>query len=137
MVRSSETLYVFKGVDFGAFLESRPDSKHQKDVCYHEIRTISSLTPHPNIILPSNTFITVRKIDDDRRAFLCGALYPFMEHGTLDDWIQDTKSTRARLPLISKAAWCFQMASAIVEESCKMSALSTSRQHMTKKFKKD
>lgn len=110
---SSETLYVFKGVDFGAFLESRADFEHQKDVCYHEIRTISSLPPHPNIIPPSNTFVTVRKVEDDRQSFICGALYPFMEHGTLDDQIQNTKATGARLPLIDKAAWCFQMASAI------------------------
>ncbi|KAL8809761.1 MAG: hypothetical protein Q9200_003131 [Gallowayella weberi] len=114
LVRSSETLYVFKEVDFGAFLESRDDFQHEKDVCYHEIRTISSLPPHPNIIPPSNTFVTVRKIgDDDQLAFVCGALYPFMEHGTLDDQIENTKSTGARLPLTSKAAWCFQMASAI------------------------
>lgn len=113
LVRSSETLYVFKGVDFGAFLESRADFKHQKDVCYHEIRTISSLPPHPNIIPLLDTFVTVRKIGDDQQAFVCGALYPFMEHGTLDDQIQNTKCTGARLPLMSKAAWCFQMASAI------------------------
>ena len=31
----------------------------------------------------SNTFGTVRKIGDDQQAFVCGALYPFMEHGTL------------------------------------------------------
>ncbi|KAL9127373.1 MAG: hypothetical protein Q9175_007746 [Cornicularia normoerica] len=111
--QSSGTLYAFKGVDFGAFLESRADFEHLKDVCYHEIRTISSLPPHPNIIPPSNTFITVRKIDNDQETFICGALYPFMEHGTLDDQIQNTKATGARLPLISKAAWCFQMASAI------------------------
>ncbi|KAL9019359.1 MAG: hypothetical protein Q9185_003345 [Variospora sp. 1 TL-2023] len=62
LVRSSETLYVFKGVDFGAFLESRTDFKHQKDVCYHEIRTISSLPPHPNIIPLSDTFVTLERL---------------------------------------------------------------------------
>ncbi|KAL8745462.1 MAG: hypothetical protein Q9190_002399 [Brigantiaea leucoxantha] len=113
VVRSSETLYVFKGVDFGLFLESQANFKLQKDVCYHEIRTISSLPAHPNIVAPSNTFVTVRKIDDDQQAFVCGALYPFMEHGTVEDQIQNAQATGARLPLISKAAWCFQMASAI------------------------
>ena len=110
---SSETLYVFKGIDFGAFLESRAEFEHQKDVCYHEIRTISSLPLHPHIIPPPTTFVTVRKIDDHQQAFICGALYPFMEHGTLDDQIQNTKATGARLPLTNKAAWCFQMTSAI------------------------
>ncbi len=110
---SSKTLYVFKGVDFGAFPESRAHFQHQRDVCYHEIQTILSLPKHPNIIPPPNTFVTVRKIGDDQQAFICGALYPFMEHGTIDDQIQNTKAAGARLPLINKAAWCFQMASAI------------------------
>ena len=116
VVRSSpgsEALYVFKGVDFGTFLESRADFQHQKDICYHEIQTISSLPEHPNTIPPPNTFVTVRKIGNDQQAFVCGALYPFMERGTLDDQIQNSKATGARLPLINKAAWCFQMASAI------------------------
>ena len=110
---SSKALYVFKGVDFGTFLESSADFQHQKDVCYHEIQTISSLPEHPNIIPPPNTLVTVRKIGNDQQAFICGALYPFMEHGTLDDQIQNSKATGARLPLIDKAAWCFQMVSAI------------------------
>jgi len=110
---SSKTLYVFKGVDFGAFSESRAHFQHQRDVCYHEIQTILSLPKHPNIIPLPNTFVTVRKIGDDQQAFICGALYPFMKHGTIDDQIQNIKAAEARLPLINKAAWCFQMASAI------------------------
>ena len=110
---SSKALYVFKGLDFDAFLESRTDFHPQRDVCYHEIRTISSLPKHPNIMPPPNTLVTVRKIGDDQQAFICGALYPFMEHGSLDDQIENTKATEARLPLINKAAWCFEMASAI------------------------
>ena len=110
---SSKALYVFKGVDFGTFLESLADFQYRKDVCYHEIQTISSLPEHPNIIPPPNTFVTVRKIGKDQQAFICGALYPFMERGTLDDQVQNSKATGTRLPLIDKAAWCFQMASAI------------------------
>ena len=37
-------------MDFGAFLESRADFQHRKDVCYHKIQTILSLPKHPNII---------------------------------------------------------------------------------------
>lgn len=36
-----------------------------------------------------------------------------MERGTLDDQVQNTKTTGTRLPLVDKALWCFQMASAI------------------------
>ena len=36
-----------------------------------------------------------------------------MQHGTIDDQIEDANATGARLPLIQKAGWCFQMASAI------------------------
>ena len=110
---SSKALYVFKGVDFGAFLEGPADFHYRRDICYHEIRTISSLPKHPNIIPPPNTLVTISKIGDDQQAFICGALYPFMEHGTLDDQIQITKATEARLPLTNKAAWCYQMASAV------------------------
>ena len=116
VVRSSlspESLYVFKGVDFGTFLENRIAFLPLRDVCYHEIRTISTLPKHPNIIPPSHTFVTVSKIGNDRQAFICGTLYPFMEHGTLDDQIQAANATGARLPLSNKAAWCLQMASAV------------------------
>ena len=116
MVRSSlspESLYVFKGVDFGTFLENRIAFLPSRDICYHEIRTISTLPKHPNIIPPSHTFVTVSKIGDDQQAFICGTLYPFMEHGTLDDQVQAANANGARLPLINKAAWCFQMASAV------------------------
>ena len=116
LVRSStspKALYVFKGIDFGAFLEGPADFLHLRDVCYHEIRTISTLPKHPNIIPPPNILVTVRRIGDNKQAFICGALYPFMEHGSLDDQIQNAKIIEARIPLINKVAWCFQMASAI------------------------
>ncbi|MCJ1407364.1 hypothetical protein MMC19_001435 [Ptychographa xylographoides] len=109
----SETLYVFKGIDFGAFLESRADFEHQKDVFYHEIRTIASLPRHPNIIPPPTTFVAVGNIKDGQHDLICGTLYPFMERGTLDDQVRNTKATGARITLIDKAVWCFQMTSAI------------------------
>lgn len=108
-----KTLFVFKGVDFGMFLESRADFKHRKDVCYHEIRTICSLPNHPNIIPPPNTFVCARKSNENEKAYICGTLYPFMEHGTLEDEVQRAKATGTRLGLGDKAAWCYQMASAI------------------------
>lgn len=110
---SSDSTYVFKGIDFGSFLESRADFEQRRSVCYHEIRTICSLPRHPNIIPSPNVLVTARKIKDDQRAYVCGALYPFMQHGTLDDQVQRISGTATRLPLIDKARWCFQMASAI------------------------
>lgn len=110
---SSKTLYVFKEIDFDAFSESRAHFQHQRDVCYHEIQTILSLSKHSNIISLSNIFITVRKIDDDQQVFICDALYSFMKHDTIDDQIQNIKTVEARLSLINKAAWCFQMTSTI------------------------
>lgn len=112
-ISSSDSLHVFKGVDFGLFLESRTDFKHQRDVCYHEIKTICSLPRHPNIISPPNILVTARNVEDDQRAYICGALYPFMADGTLDDQVQNTNAAAARLLLIDKARWCLQMASAI------------------------
>ena len=110
---SSDALHVFKGVDFGAFLESPIIHQHMRDWCYHEMQTISSLPQHPHIMSPPHTLVTVSKIGDNQQAFICGALYPFMKDGTLNDQIQSVEAAEARLPLKSKAAWCFQMASAI------------------------
>lgn len=111
--QSSETLGVFKGVDFGTFLGSQIAFEHMKDTCYREIRTICSLSPHPHIIPPSSTFVTAKSTDEDNRVLVCGALYPYMQHGTIDDQIEDANATGVRLPLFQKADWCFQMASAI------------------------
>lgn len=110
---SSDSLYVFKGVNFGTFLESPADFEHRKKVFYHEIHTISSLPRHPNILPPATTFVTVGNVGDDQHASVCGTLYPFMQYGTLDDQVETTKATGARLGLSNKASWCFQMTSAI------------------------
>ncbi|KAL8983335.1 MAG: hypothetical protein Q9205_002399 [Flavoplaca limonia] len=113
LVNISGSLYVYKGVDFGTYLESPTDFQHRKEVFYHEIRTISSLPPHPNIVPPCDTFVAVRKIDDDQQELICGALYAFMSHGTLDDHIEKSKIEGTHLPWIRKATWCYQMASAV------------------------
>lgn len=110
---NSQSLYVFKGVDFGAFLETPADFRYRKDICYHEIRTICSLPQHPHIISPPGVFVTVSKIDDPLETFICGTLSPFMELGTLDDLVEKNKISGTRMALRDKAAWCFQMASAI------------------------
>jgi len=116
VVRSSssfDSIYVFKGVDFGTFLESRDNWEHLKNGCYNEIRTICSLPKHPNVITPPTILVTTKNIGDDQQAYICGALYPFMEHGTLDDQVQKSNATAGRLLLFDKATWCLQMASAV------------------------
>ncbi|KAL8952164.1 MAG: hypothetical protein Q9222_001902 [Ikaeria aurantiellina] len=119
VVRSCSTLYVFKGVDFGAFLESQAEFKHLVDDCYHEIRTISSLPPHPNIVPPPKILVTVKMVNDEGPAFVCGALYPFMENGTLEDQIKKSQATGVQKPLSSRAKWCFQMVYAIAHTHMK------------------
>ncbi|KAI4114213.1 MAG: hypothetical protein LQ345_004977 [Seirophora villosa] len=109
----SEMLYVFKGVDLGTFLESPTDFALQRDVCYHEVQSMSLLPRHPNIMPPPNTFVSVKIIAGDQQALVCGALYPFISHGTIDDQIESAKATGTRLPPICKATWCFPIASAI------------------------
>ena len=115
---SPEVLYVIKGVAFGTISENRTAFLPPRDVCYHEIWTISSLPKYPSIIPPLNTFVTVSKIGDSQQAFICCTLYLFMEHSTLDDQVQAADATRARLPLTNKAAWCLQMFLAVSHVHC-------------------
>jgi hypothetical protein len=104
---NSDALYVFKGVNFGVFLESPADFRHWKDGCYHEILTTCSLPQHPNIITPPSVFVTASRVEDRSQAFVCGTLYPLMKHGTLDDQVEKSKSTGTRLALMNKTVWCF------------------------------
>ena len=109
-----DALYVFKGADFGAFLEgSTKYFEHRKDDCYHEIRITTSVPHHPNIVSPPSIFVTVRSIENDQEDLVCGTLYPYLENGTIDDQIQNAKAAGKHLGLVEKARWCFQMSSAI------------------------
>ncbi len=110
---NSDSLHVFKDVDFEMFLKSCADFEHWKDVCYHEIWTIFSLSWHSNIISFADVFIIVQKIKNDYQVFVCDTLYLFMKHDTLDNQIKNIKTIKARLALRNKAIWCFQMTSAI------------------------
>ncbi len=66
----SDSLHVFKDVDVETFLESRADFEHWKDVCYHEIWIIFSLSRHLNIISLADVFVIVQKIENDRQVFI-------------------------------------------------------------------
>jgi len=99
----SDSLHVFKDVDFEMFLKSRADFEHRKDVYYYEIRTIFSLLRHSNIIHLADVFVIVQKIENDRQVFVCDTLYSFMKHDTLDDQVKNIKTIEARLALRNKA----------------------------------
>jgi hypothetical protein len=108
----SEDLYVFKGLDFLAFLgENYYD--FFKDSYYHEIRTLYSLPKHPNIKKPPSIFVTTGKTEDTGEPLICGTLCPFMKNGTIDERVRKSNEIGTRLKLTEKALWCFQMASAI------------------------
>ena len=109
----SNAFYVFKGVDFGDFLETRASFEHLRDMFYHEIRTICSIPEHPNVISSPDIFTTVSIPDDPKQTRICGALYPFITNGTLRNRIKDANDMGVRLEPKDKAKWCFQMTSAI------------------------
>ena len=109
----SNTPFVFKGVDMVTYLLDPPEFTHRKDICYHEIRTIRALPPHPNIISPAKTFVTVPDMKDRRRALVCGTLCPYMKYLTLDHQVKNSNEIGERIPPPAKARWCFQLASAI------------------------
>ncbi len=109
----SDSLHVFKDVDFETFLKSHADFEHRKDVCYHKIWIICSLSQHSNIISSADVFAIVQKIENDHQVFVCDTLYSFMKHDTLNDQVKNIKTIEARLALRNKAIWCFQMTSAI------------------------
>ena len=107
------TPFAFKGVDMVTYLFDPTDFTARKDICYHEIRTIRALPPHPQIISPAKIFVTVPDMKDGQQALVCGTLYPYMRHLTLEHQIQNSNETGERIPPPAKAKWCFQLASAI------------------------
>lgn len=116
LVRSFERpgkLYVFKGVDFGLFLESSIDFPHERDTFYHELRITASMPRHPNIIPPPDILVLATRVQDCQQLFICGTLYPFMKNGSLDQAVDKCETTKMRLPLRDKAKWCHQMALAV------------------------
>lgn len=110
---SLDTLYIFKGINFGVFLESPTDFRYQKDIYYYKIRIIYLLPRYLNIIPPLSLFITARRVEDQRQVFIYSTLYPFIEYSILDNQVKKSKTTRIRLVLINKVVQCFQIALAI------------------------
>lgn len=114
LVHSPTDPLVFKGVDFRTFL-NHYESGHIREevkIYYQSMEFVSNMPPHPNIMAPAQTFVTVCKSGDDR-PFVCGSLHPFLPNGSLASHIEKYNESGERLPLLCKAQWCYQMAAAI------------------------
>lgn len=106
--------FVFKGIDFRTFLNTYESGHVQEEVksYYRSLELVSNMPPHPNIMAPAQTLVTICTPGDDRR-FVCGSLYPFLPHGSLADQINKYNGSGKRIDLACKAQWCYQMAAAI------------------------
>jgi serine/threonine protein kinase len=113
--------FVFKGIDFRTFLtycdggEDDDDNviKHMIKTWHHANNVISSMPPHPNILPPPTTFVTIQDPKGGGTPVVCGCLYPFFSKGDVRARIEASNKTGVRIPLGLKARWCAQMAAAI------------------------
>ena len=107
-------LYVFRGLDFAKYLFAGSTFHFWKNDIYNEIRTIRSLRPHPNIVLPATIFVTAAHISKEpKQNLVCGTLYLYLENGNVNEQVRRAKVAKPHLSLDEKAKWCFQMVSAI------------------------
>lgn len=106
--------FVFKGIDFRTFLNSYESRHIQEEVktFYRSMELVRNMPPHPNIMAPAQTFVTICRPGDDRPS-VCGSLYSFLPNGSLADHIDNNNVSGVRIPLSSKAQWCYEMVAAI------------------------
>ncbi|KFY49726.1 hypothetical protein V495_00485 [Pseudogymnoascus sp. VKM F-4514 (FW-929)] len=114
MPSNPQTKFVFKGIDFRTFLFSYESGHTQEEVkiFYRSTELVCNLPPHPNIMAPTQTLVTICKHGDDR-PFVCGSLYPFIPNGTLASNIDQSNQYDRKIPLSQKAQWCYKMAAAV------------------------
>ena len=106
--------FVFKGIDFRTFLNLY-ESGHIKEevkIYYRSMERINNMPPHPNIMTPAQSLVTICKPGDDR-SVVCGTLHAFLANGNLGSHIEENNDSGERIPLSRKALWCYQMAAAI------------------------
>ncbi|KAI3552145.1 phosphotransferase enzyme family protein [Colletotrichum abscissum] len=104
--------FVFKGMDFDQYKRDSKDFKeHQEKTLLHEIRTLCTLPPHPNIMPCPKVLVVVQ--DGDEKYRICGFLQPVMSKDSVDEQVMRANRAGHRLPLGLKAKWCYQMALAI------------------------
>ncbi|KFZ05786.1 hypothetical protein V501_08021 [Pseudogymnoascus sp. VKM F-4519 (FW-2642)] len=114
MPSSPQTKYVFKGIDFRTFLFGYESGHIREEVkiFYRSMELVCNMPPHPNVMSPAQTLVTICKEGDDR-PLVCGSLYPFIPKGTLASNIEHNNQYGRRIPLSQKSKWCYQMAAAV------------------------
>ncbi|KAK4203555.1 hypothetical protein QBC40DRAFT_274512 [Triangularia verruculosa] len=111
-------LFVFKGMDFRTFLAHTDDEDGGDGTirylirCWqHADKLLLRIPPHPNIMPPPTTFVTIRF--GNNPPVVCGSLQPFYPGGDVSERLRESKRKGERLPLDLKAHWCANMAAAI------------------------
>ncbi|KAL8938581.1 MAG: hypothetical protein Q9211_003148 [Gyalolechia sp. 1 TL-2023] len=115
----SKETYVYKGLSFRLFLERGAGFGDERQAFNHELGMICSLPRHPNIVSPPN-FLVITKIPTldtssptNSKTYVCGAMYLYLRRGSLQEALDQSDAARERLPLILKAKWARQIASAL------------------------
>ena len=105
---------VFKGIDFRTFLSNYESGHIQEEIkiYYRSTELVMNMPPHPNIMPPAQTLVTIGRPGDDGPV-VCGSLYPFLPNGTLASHIEKNNGSGERIPLSRKALWSYEMAAAI------------------------
>ena len=106
--------FVFKGIDFRTFLYLYESGHIQEEVkiYYRSVELVSNMPPHPNIMPPAHSLVTICKPGDDRPV-VCGTLHAFLPNGNLSSHIEKNNDCGKPVPPSRKALWCYQMAAAI------------------------
>ncbi|KAF9875018.1 phosphotransferase enzyme family protein [Colletotrichum karsti] len=101
--------FVFKGIDFDSYKRDSKDfEEHQDKTLLHEIRTLCTLPPHPNIMHRPQVLVVVQDADNIER--VCGFLQPVMAKDSVDEQVMRANREGVRIPLALKAKWCHGMA---------------------------
>ena len=113
-VSDSKSQFVFKGIDFRTFLNLYESGHIKEEVTmyYRSLELVSNMPPHPNIMAPAHSLVTICK-PGDGRPVVCGTLHAFLPNGDLGSHIEENNDSGERIPLSRKALWCYQMAAAL------------------------
>ena len=116
----SNPTYVYKGLSFRLFLEQGTGFGDERRAFYHELSTIYSLPIHPHVLSPPSFLVTAKSppvLDTSSMTgsstYVCGALYPYLPRGSLQQALDEGNAAGERLPPILKAKWASQIASAL------------------------
>ncbi|RMZ80383.1 hypothetical protein DV738_g2782, partial [Chaetothyriales sp. CBS 135597] len=80
---------------------------------WREYNTLQQLPPHPNVLRPPQLLATIQWPSYSASPVFCGALFPFYPGGSVASRIEDSNKKGVRIPLLLKAHWCADMATAV------------------------